>query len=68
MAEDESDDNLYIRPTAKKIKTTQVAVTDFFGKAEPFEATKEAATRKPSGSKPTAEEESGERCRGGPDL
>ena len=54
MDEDESDDDLYIRPAAKKTKTTQAAVTDFFGKAGPSEATKKAAARKPSGSKPTA--------------
>ncbi|KAF8139757.1 DNA topoisomerase II [Boletus edulis] len=51
---DESDDEAYIRPAIKKTKTTQAAVTDFFGKAGPVETTKKAAARKPSGSKPAA--------------
>ena len=50
-AEEESDDEMYIQPATKKVKTTQAAVTDFFGKAGPSEATKKSATRKPSGSK-----------------
>ena len=52
MDEDESDDEAYVRPAAKKTKTTQAAVTDFFGK--PSETTKKATARKPSGSKPAA--------------
>ncbi|KAG6373110.1 DNA topoisomerase II [Boletus reticuloceps] len=47
--EDESDDEAYIRPAMKKTKTTQAAVTDFFGKAGPVEATKKAAARKAFG-------------------
>ena len=54
MDEDESSDDLYIRPAAKKTKMTQVTMTDFFGKAGPSEATKKAAARKPLGNKPTA--------------
>jgi DNA topoisomerase-2 len=50
--DDESDDEAYIRPAAKKAKTAQAAVTDFFGK--PSEATKKVTARKPSGSKPAA--------------
>ncbi|KAH0838728.1 DNA topoisomerase II [Lanmaoa asiatica] len=52
--DDESDDEAYIRPAAKKTKTAQAAVTDFFGKAGPTEATTKAAARKPSGGKPAA--------------
>ena len=52
--DDESDDEAYIRPAAKKTKTTQAAVTDFFGKGGPQEVTKKATARKPSGSKPAA--------------
>ena len=53
--DDESDDEAYIRPAAKKTKTTQASVTDFFGKAGPPEVTtKKATARKPSGSKPAA--------------
>lgn len=54
MDDDESDDEAYIRPAAKKTKTTQAAVTDFFGKTGPPEAAKKATARKPSGSKPAA--------------
>ncbi|KAF8554543.1 type II DNA topoisomerase [Imleria badia] len=53
LDEDESDDEAYVRPAAKKTKT-QAAVTDFFGKAGPSEATKKAVARKLSGSKPAA--------------
>lgn len=53
MDEDESDEG-YVRPAAKKAKTAQAAVTDFFGKAGPSEETKKATTRKPSGTKPAA--------------
>jgi len=52
--DDESDDEAYIRPAPKKTKTTQAAVTDFFGKGAPLEAAKKATARKPSGSKAAA--------------
>jgi DNA topoisomerase-2 len=56
MVDDDSDDEMYIRPAVKKQKTAQAAVTDFFDKvpAEPSEAVKKPAARKASGSKPAA--------------
>ncbi|KAF9242373.1 DNA topoisomerase [Melanogaster broomeanus] len=52
MVDDDSDDEVYIRPAAKKKKT----VTDFFDKvpAGPTEVAKKPAARKASGSKPAA--------------
>ncbi|KAG6334084.1 hypothetical protein ID866_5000 [Astraeus odoratus] len=51
---DDSDDDAYIRPAAKKKKTAQATVTDFFDKnpSAPLVAAKKPAARKPSGSKP----------------
>ncbi|KAF8837947.1 type II DNA topoisomerase [Paxillus ammoniavirescens] len=56
MVDDDSDDEMYIRPAAKKKKTAQAAVTDFFDKvpAEPSEAAKKPAARKASEIKPAA--------------
>ncbi|KIJ60083.1 hypothetical protein HYDPIDRAFT_177534 [Hydnomerulius pinastri MD-312] len=51
---EDSDDDMYIRPATKKKKTTaQAAVTDFFDKmpAAPSEAVKKPAARKASGTK-----------------
>lgn len=57
MDEDESDEEIYIRPVVKKTKTAvtgQAAVTDFFNKAGPLEVTKKSTALKPSGGKPAA--------------
>ncbi|KAG9310318.1 DNA topoisomerase [Chiua virens] len=65
--DDESDDDAYIRPAAKKTKTTQAAMTDFFGKTGPSEGTKgtarkasrtkAAAAKKPASKKVESESE-----------